>query len=390
MKIKPILLAFCMLASLASFAQKNELNKGKANYNKFNEVKSIGTPALGKKDLEIAKLALEKASLHDKTKDLAETWTYLALVYADYAVLEPEKSEEHSTLAVNALGKAKTLEGHEAQAENIDVVSRILAQNELSSGVQAFEKQDYAGAYANFKRGEDYLPGDTLFTYYAGLSAINAKDYKNAIDSYTLLLSHDDFSTLSQVYLDISRLYMMENDTASAIKYAEEGSIKFPGSADLATQKIELNLQVGNEEKVISDIEDQIAKSPTDKRLYYYLGIAYGSVENDDKAEQAYKKAIELDPVYADAYINLAGLMLNKGIKVFREASSIPTNKQKEYNDEVKRGNMIIDQALPFLTKATETKENSSIAWQNLKTYYQLKENNEKVEEIDKKMLSLD
>lgn len=390
MKLKSLILAFCMLASLASSAQKNELNKGKANYSKFNEVKTIGSATLGVKDLETAKIALEKASTHDKTKNLSETWTYLALVYADYTALDSTNAEEYTKKAVDALENAKTFEGHEAQAENIDVVARILAQSELSNGVAAFDKQDYAGAYANFKRGQDYLPGDTLFTYYAGLAAINAKDYKNAIDSYKLLLDHDEFSTLSQVYLDISRLYMMQDDTLSAIKYAEEGSTKFPGSADLATQKIELNLQAGNEDKVISDIEEQIAKSPEDKRLYYYLGIAFGSVEDDDKAEQAYKKAIEIDPAYAEAYINLGGLMLNKGIKVFREASDIPTSKQKEYNEEVKRGNVLIDEALPFLTKATETNETSSIAWQNLKTYYQLKENNEKVEEIDKKMLSLE
>lgn len=34
MKIKSILLAFGMLCTIASFAQKNEVNKGKASYKK--------------------------------------------------------------------------------------------------------------------------------------------------------------------------------------------------------------------------------------------------------------------------------------------------------------------------------------------------------------------
>lgn len=390
MKIKSILVALCLLGgSLATFAQKNELNKGKSSYNKFNEVKSIGSSALGVKDLETAKTSLEKASLHDKTKDLAETWTYLALVYADYSVVDSNETEAYTDKAIEALDKAKTLEGHEQQAENIDVVSRMLAQNELTSGVKAFEKQDFKTAYANFNKGLEYLPGDTLFSYYAGLSAINGQDYPSAINMYKNLLKHEDFSTLSQVYLDLSRLYMMENDTVSAIQYAEEGSAKFPDAAELATQKIELNLQAGNEDKVISDIENQIAKNPTDKRLYYYLGIAYGSSDNDAKAEESYKKAIELDGEFADAYINLGGLMLNKGIKVFREASNLPTNQQKEYNEAVKKGNLLIDEALPFLTRATETAPTSSIAWQNLKTYYQLKENQEKIDEIETKLNAL-
>ncbi len=383
MKIKSLLLACFVLISFATFAQKSEVNKGKASYNKYNEVKSIGSAALGMKDLEAAKTALEKASVHDKTKDLSETWTYLALVYADFSVADSANHEEYTNKTLAALEKAKTLEGHEGQAENLDVVARMLAQSELTNGVKAFEKQDFKAAYSNFAKGLEYLPGDTLFSYYAGLSAINGQDYKSAIKMYESILTHEDFSTLNQIYLDLSRLYMMENDTLSAIKYAEEGSKKFPDFADLATQNIELNLQAGNEKKVITDIENEIAKSPNNKHLHYYLGIAYGASENDEKAEEAYKKAIQLDPEYSDAYINLGGLLLNRGIKVFREASNLPTNQQEEYNKEIVRGNELIDQALPFLTKATETAPKSSIAWQNLKTYYQLKDNNEKVAEID-------
>jgi tetratricopeptide (TPR) repeat protein len=389
MKIKSILIAFCMLGSLVSFAQKNEVNKGKASYNKFNEVKSIGSSALGMKDLEAAKTALEKASTNAKTKDQSETWTYLALVYAEYSAVDSINTDEYTKKALDALRQAKSLEGHDAQADNLEVVSRILAQNELNNGVKAFEKQDFKAAYSAFNKGLEYLPGDTLFSYYAGLSAINGQDYPSAIKMYKTILSHPDFSTLDQIYLDLSRLYMMEKDTASAIKYAGEGAEKFPDFADLATQNIELNLQAGNEEKVISNIENEVAKSPGNKHLHYYLGIAYGAIDNDAKAEAAYKKAIELDPNYADAYINLAGFLLNKGIQVFRDASNLPTNQQKEYNEALKKGNELIDEALPFLLKATETAPNSAISWQNLKTYYQLKDNKEKVDEIESKINSL-
>lgn len=356
MKIKSLLLTFCLLSSVLAFGQKGELNKGKASYSKFNEVKNLGTASLGKKDLDAAKESLEKASEHDKTKDLAETWTYLALVYADYSTLDSSaNAQEYVDKAISAIEKAKTLEGHEDQEQNIDVALRVLAQNELTKGVKAFEKQDFATAYTNFDKGLEYLPGDTLFSYYAGLAAINAKDYANAAEKYKSLLGHEDFSTLNQIYLDLSRIYMMQGDTSSAIQYANEGAEKFPEFADLATQKIELNLQAGNEDKIIADIESQIAKNPSDKRLHYYLGIAYGASGNDEKAEAAYKKAVELDPSYADAYVNLGGLMLNKGIKVFRDASQLPTNEQSKYTEEIKKGNTLIDEALPYLQKATET-----------------------------------
>src|SRR5690554_1021833 len=161
MKIKSLLLAFCLLISFTSFAQKGELTKGKTNYSKFNEVKSIGSASLGMKDLEAAKVALEKASIHDKTKDLSETWTYLSLVYADYAVLDSTNQEQHAAKAYDAFKKAKTLEGHEENEENLDVVAHMLAQTELNNGVKHFETQDFKSAYSSFTKVLEYLPGDT-------------------------------------------------------------------------------------------------------------------------------------------------------------------------------------------------------------------------------------
>lgn len=390
MKIKSLLLIASLFCSIFAFAQKGELNRGKASYSKFNEVKQIGSAALGVNDLEDAKTSLEKASQHDKTKDLSETWTYLALVYSDYVLLDSTGgADEYKQKALAAIEKAKAGEGAEEQAGNIDVAARTLAQAELTTGVKAFENQDFAAAYKAFNTGLEYLPGDTLFSYYAGLAAINSQDYPNAIEKYKTLLAHDDFSSLSQVYLDLSRLSLMQSDTTAAIKYAKEGSAKFPENQELATQNIELNLQAGNEAEVIADISSQIEKDPSNAVLHYYHGIALGASGQNDEAEAAYKKSIELDPESVNAYINLGGLMLNKGIEVFREASKLPANEQQKYNEQAKIGNKLVDDALPFLQKATEIDPTSSVAWQNLKTYYQLKENTEKVAELDEKIKSL-
>ncbi len=390
MKIKSLLLLAAIFYSIGVFAQTGELKRGVASYEKFNQVKQIGTPALGLKDLESAKTSLEKASENDKTSNLSQTWTYLALVYSDYALLDTTSTAaDYKQKAIDALTKAKAAEGSAEQEQNFAAASRNLAQVELEVGVKAFEVQDYASAYQAFDKGLQHMPGDTLFSYYAGLAAINAKDYPNAIDKYELLLGHDDFSNLSQIYLDLSRLYMISKDTVSAIKYAEEGTAKFPDNQQLATQNIELNLQAGNGEKLISSIAGQIEKNPTDARLQYYYGIALSSNKDEEAAKTAYLKAVELDPTFADAYINLGVMLLDQGINVFREASKLPANQQKEYNESAKRGNELIEEAFPFLEKATEVAPTHSIAWQNLKTYYQIKENAEKVAEIEEKIKTL-
>src|SRR5690606_18041560 len=124
--------------SFGAYAQSGELKRGVASYNKFNQVKEIGTPALGMKDLEAAKNSLEKASTNDRTSNLAETWAYLALVYADYALVdETPAAAEYQQKAVDAIAKAKTAEGNAEQEQNLAAASTILAEVELAAGVTA-------------------------------------------------------------------------------------------------------------------------------------------------------------------------------------------------------------------------------------------------------------
>lgn len=390
-KIKPILAgAIIMLVCSANgFAQKNELNKAKSNYSKFSELKGVGTPALGMENLKTAKTAIDKAVAHEKTSGLAETWLYAALVNADMALVDSAAAQGYIAVASEAVAKTKSLDEKKEHAQNLEIAERTLAQYELNRGVKAFEKQDYKGSYEAFNNGLKYMPGDTTFIYYAGLAAINAQDYDNAIARYKELAAIDSFSNQSQIYLDLSKLYVMKGDTAAGIKYIEEGVNRFPNNNDLATQNIELNLMTGNEEKVINTIKKQIEKDPQNKNLHFYLGIAYGAAKDNENAEAAYKKAVEIDPAYADAYVNLGGLILNRGIDVYNAANQLSSDKQKEYEEEVKKAQAIFDSALPYLQKAAELQPESRLSWQNLRTYYEIKENKEKVAEIDAKMKDL-
>ncbi|SEN95834.1 Tetratricopeptide repeat-containing protein [bacterium A37T11] len=398
MKIKLFLLAAITIWSGSSFAQKGELNKAKASYNKFNELKGVGSSALGKESLKEAKVSLDKASINEKTSGLPETWVYTALVNADLALLDStDSAKTYIDAAISALDKAKSLNAtadvkddeKKQNTQNLDVAGRMLAQYELNKGVKAFEKQDYKTAFSAFDNGGKYLPNDTTFIYYAGLAAINSQDYPHAIEKYKQLTAVDSFSNQGQIYLDLSKLYVMQGDTINALKYVEEGVGKFPNNKDLATQNIELNLMTGNEQKVINTINAQIVKDPKNKNLPFYLGIAYNATKDTEKAEAAYKKAIEIDPNYSDAYINLGGLILNRGIDKFNSANQLPADKQNQYDAQIKEAHSIFDTALPYLQKAVELDPKSKLGWQNLKTYYQIKENKEKMAEIDAKIQAL-
>ncbi len=389
MKVKSILLGMLVLASSAAFSQTSNLRKAKASYDKFNEVKSVGSSALGVADLTAAKEALDKAIEHEKTKDLAETWTYYALVNADLALLDStEAAAGYIQTAAEAREKAVSLDTEKEHEQNLNILNSIIAQYELNRGVKAWDSQDFESAYNAFDQGLKYLPNDTTLLYYSGLAAINSQDYEKALAKYVELIPIDSFSNNKQIILDVSRLYLMQGDTTNAIKYAELGASKYPDDGELATQNIELNLMAGNEQKIINTISAQVEKDPENENLHYYLGIAYSEMGEIEKAEAAYRKALELNPEYLDANINLGGLILNKGIDHFNTTNnaSLP---QAEYDVEIKKAYDIFDSALPYLEKAVELDNSSYLALTNLKKYYEIKEDKDKIEELQARIDAL-
>ena len=391
MKIKSFTIAilFVSLSSLV-LAQKGELSSAKTNYEKYVQLKEANSAALGLTNIKAAKASIDKAVAHEKTMNDASAWAFKALIYADMAMLDsvPATSKPFITDAIVALAKAKELDKTGAVKQQIDGTNSLLAQYELNFGVKAYQSNRFEDAYKSFTNSLNYRPGDTTLTYYAGLSAINAKNYKAGIVNYEAL-TKTNFSSNRQIYLDLSRLYALQGDTAKGIQWAAEGSKKFSDDAALATQEIELSLMAGKQNEVITKITEQEQKDPKNKLLPFYLGIAHNASNNNAKAIEAYKRAIIIDPDYADANLNLGGLILNSGLELYNSANKLPQNKQKEYDEMLKKANAEFDKSLPYIQKASDLNPKSKLALDNLKTYYIIKRNQAKVDEITKKINAL-
>ena len=391
MKIKSFILAAVFSAStLIVFAQKGEVASAKSSYEKFLGLKEANSMMLAIPNLKTAKASVDKAVVHAKTIEDPAAWTYKALIYGELALLDtvPATSKPLIEEAKAAHKKAKELDKAGEHKANLDNANgTIFSQYELNQGVKAYQTNNFADAYVSFNNALNFRPGDTTITYYAGLSAINAKNYKAGIQSYESLIK-TNFSANNQIYLDLSRLYSMEGDTARAIAVASEGAIKY-NDTQLATQEIELSLMSGKQKEVITKISDQAQKNPGNKLYPYYLGIAYSTIGQSAKAEEAYLQALKIDPEFADASINIGGILLNKGINLYNEANKLPQNQQKEYEDMIKRADIEFERAFPFLEKASQLDPKSRIALENLKTYYIIKKNQPKVDEIAAKIENL-
>ncbi len=381
---KAIVFSLLVAAGTTTFAQSGNLRKAKAALQKFEELKTAGSAELGKSNLDAAKEAIDLAVAHEKTKEDPDTWTVYALVNANLAATA--NAAEAATAAQEGIAKAKELDKEGKHAENIKVAGQVLGQFNFNQGVAAWEKQDFKTAYASFDQALTFLPGDTTLTYYSGLAAIQNQDYPNAIEKYKLLIPAKEFSSHKAVMVDLPKLYLSAKDTASAIEYAAQAAQAYPNDNDAAVQNIELNLIVGNEAKVVTDIESQIAKDSNNKSLYYYLGIAQSAANNNDKAIEAYKKAVAIDPNYSDANRNAAATIINGVRDQLNALNDDKSLSNTDYNTKVNALKEQIKEALPYLEKVVELNPADSDALRSLKGYYDFQQDEAKSAEIQAKI----
>jgi len=412
MKIKFLMTGLLAFITASTFAQKGELNTAQAEYEKFEGLRSqmaLALPSLNK-----AKESIDKASANQKTAALPQTYAVKANVYGALAELDTVSTTSLPlfTTADEALKKAKELDAKGENKKLIDNANIILARYQLNKGVKEYQAQKYDQAYKSFEFYRSVLPEDTNAMLYTGLAASNAKNYPAAITNYNKLVT-TKYSKNEGVYNDLVMLYLNSKDTTGALKTITDALVKYPNSADLRRTEIEISLQQGKQKEVIDKITSAIANDPKNKNLYYYAGLVYSNIgdaaaqkiakapatskaalqtekdQNFQKAADMYKKAIEIDPNYFEANLNIGYVIISPAIDAYNAANKLPTNQQKAYDAAMAKANAQFDLAKPYLLKAVELNPKSYDALNNLLTYYKGKKDTANITKLNAQIAAL-
>jgi len=146
---------------------------------------------------------------------------------------------------------------------------------------------------------------------------------------------------------------------------------------------------------VLDQLDATIKNDPKNKQLYYYAGITYSQAAEDlkdqlaktkdavakaklqeqrathfGKAAEMYKKALDIDPNYFEANLNMGYVLLSPAIDMYNAANQLPANKQKEFDLALAKSREMFEPAKPYLLKAVDIDPKSMDALTNLKNYY--------------------
>jgi len=391
MKKVILLFAICAMAG-AGYGQK------KPKINQAEKARSEGNLAEAK---EIIDAAIE----HEKTKDDGKTWYYRGLIYSS---LDTTSNPEYQNLADHPL---KTAMEAFAKADEIDPDGNkyyisdanglpMLKEQQLNTlwgyylnkGVEAYQSENTDDAIKYFTKTQVIQPKDTTGYIYAGLAAQSGKQYDIAAKNYYVLIDDLDYAKedIYNALIYIEGTVNKDDDKALAlIRKAKE---KFPNNLDFAKSEINALIRMKKVDEAKAELENAIAKEPDNPTLYFTLGVMYEELENMEKAQEAYQKAVDVDPTFYNAVFNLAVLNYNLAVELIKEKNNlgISSAEQKKAQAMSKQIEEKLRNALPYWKKANELQPNDRTTLETLQYIYSQLKMNEEVMKISEQLDALE
>ncbi|ACU62874.1 tetratricopeptide repeat protein [Chitinophaga pinensis] len=391
---------------------------------------SSADEALSKKDYDKAKADIQAALENEKTKGEAKTWYVKGKIFE--AVATDKKDPQQAIEAFEAYKKALDI--------NAKLPEALLEMNQRmfnlyatvgNAGYGNLNDQKWDSAFVHFRdafsiaeyyNGKNLggsIPTDTSMTFYAGYAANQAGKKDDALP-FLRKAADLQFKAEPALYVILAQTYEEKGDNANWIKTIEEAKAMFPKDKRFNDMEMIYYSKTGKTAELLGMLEKKMSENPNDFQTMLDYGIRVDNLANPrsdgkeeaakpanydelmTKAENAYKKAIELKADDATANFQLGALYFNRAVGFNKElnamdSKSLNTPKAKELQTKVTG---LMDQALPFFEKADTNfsaagtlepsdKQTFESCLYALQKIYAIKNETAKVEAVKKKLESL-
>ncbi|WP_100611361.1 tetratricopeptide repeat protein [Confluentibacter lentus] len=92
-------------------------------------------------------------------------------------------------------------------------------------------------------------------------------------------------------------------------------------------------------------------------KFYYNVGVIYHDQKNHTEAINYYKEALIINPLYEDANLNMASLILDEDAKIVNEMNALGTSKEDDiqHKELKKKREFLFKMVIPYLQRIIET-----------------------------------
>jgi tetratricopeptide (TPR) repeat protein len=337
---------------------------------------------LKKGRLDRAVTAIRLAMAEPENQQNENAWFSQAKIYTavaasqkpEYKDLEPNAIQLafesfQKAFELDQTGKIKLLSGP-VEAEKLigaayDVGTALYNQQRFSDAAKAFEISVNTGLLIDIEKSNEVFLGAIFNTAFsaekAGNNAMAKQYYQKLVD----LESDQPF-----VYTALAVIFKEEDDFDNAGKYADMAVELFPDNYNALINAASIHLMIENSERasvILSAMSEQFADNAI---VFFAKGVALDQIGMSEEAEQAYLRAIELNPEYFDAVFNLAVHYVQRGVAIMEVADAIPPTEMARYNAEKAKADDVFRKAIPMLEKALEMSPDNIPVMATLKDIY--------------------
>jgi tetratricopeptide (TPR) repeat protein len=135
-----------------------------------------------------------------------------------------------------------------------------------------------------------------------------------------------------------------------ALELAEVVNEAVPSNIDILILLVNIYLQKGDAIGSEKYLNEALAIDPMNKQLYYVLGTANMDLKENEKAERALSKALEIDSNYNDAQYQLGAHLYNWAAQLKYEAGQLPEN-DPSYDRFIEKATKMQYRSLALLEK---------------------------------------
>jgi Tfp pilus assembly protein PilF len=322
---------------------------------------------LKNKEYDKAKAAADAAAAHESTKNTAKMWSLRGQVYQ--AIYEDKKPEVRN---LDAEAEEKSLEAFinclKLDKDNIykdDVKGRIVAAAaalNYKAGTYAYNK-DFEKAGKAYDLVESALPYD----FDQGMKRANITKEKllyNRFETYKFAGDKAKTTELAnkliamnykdpKIYIDMTKISLVDKDTAKALEYIEKGKAMFEDNMELSTFEINIYLARKKTDVLKDKLKAAIESTPDNEVLHLVMGNLYKETKDNVNAEKEYLKAVEIRPDYEPANYNLGVFYYSLG-KEWNDKLNALAPKDPKTKEYEKNKDDNFKKAVEFLEKSYE------------------------------------
>lgn len=357
MKAK-ILIVLAMAFSIVGVAQKNELKAAE------KALKS-GSSAEAKAQLESI-----AGTIGDADPRLQAQYHFIrGKVFSDLAKKGDNSAFQEAADAFNMVISTEEKSGKAKYTNETRQLMQAMTGDLVNSAVEDNQNKRYKEAAQKLYMSYSMSPQDTVYLYYAASSAVNGGHYEEALKHYNelkdlgydgstmvykatnvstgevenmekfqrdLMVKSGDYkdpvdekteSKRAEIVKNIALIYSQLGQDDKAIAAFSEARADSPEDVNLILNEANLYYRLGDKDKFKALMAEAASVAPENADLHYNIGVINMEQENYEEARAAYKKALEINPGYVNASLNLSTTYVNEGNGLIDEMNALGNTK---------------------------------------------------------------